>query len=390
MHIFLSAGEPSGDQHAGHLIAELRRRNPQLEFSGFGGPHVEEAGCRLLYRLTDLAVMGVFAVIPLLRKFFGLVKQAERHFRETRPDAVVLIDFPGFNWHIARKARAAGIPVFYFLPPQLWAWAPWRIRKMRRLVDTVLCGLPFERDWYADRNIEAQYVGHPFFDEVAEHRIDAETCSTIRSGAERVLGILPGSRDKEIERNWPVMLDIVRRLHKRLPNVRLAVASYKMSQRDRCKELHEQSGGGLPLDFHVAQTPEVIEAADCCLMVSGSVSLELLARQTPACVLYGISHILGFFKKWFLNVDYVTLPNLFVDGPLFPEWVFPGNPESVRLEIAETLCGWLADPALRAEKVTEIAAARDAFVRTGAIGNTAQAILDRLAAPAGETLHRAA
>src|SRR5690606_5128276 len=128
-----------------------------------------------------------------------------------RPDAVVLIDFPGFNWWIARKAKAAGIPVLYYLPPQLWAWGPWRIRKVRKFVDHVLCGLPFEYDWYATRGISAEYVGHPFFDEVADHPLDPEFCRQWTSPGEdgpRTIGILPGSRNHEVHRNWPMMLEI--------------------------------------------------------------------------------------------------------------------------------------------------------------------------------------
>src|SRR5690242_1060871 len=134
MHIFFSAGEPSGDLHAAKLVSELKREVPGLECSGFGGPLMESAGCRLLYRLTDLAVMGILPVIPLLVKFIGLISQARRSFEAHKPDAVVLVDFPGFNWWIARHAKRLGIPVFYYLPPQLWAWAPWRVKRMRKFV----------------------------------------------------------------------------------------------------------------------------------------------------------------------------------------------------------------------------------------------------------------
>ena len=122
MRVFFSVGEPSGDQHAAHLIAELRRRVPGVEAVGFGGPLMEQAGARLLFRMTDLAVMGIFRVIPMLLTFWRLHRQAKRSFDESRPDAVVLVDFPGFNWHVARAAKKRGIPVFYYMPPQLWAW----------------------------------------------------------------------------------------------------------------------------------------------------------------------------------------------------------------------------------------------------------------------------
>ena len=124
MHIFFSTGEPSGDQHAAHLVRALRERVPGARFSGFGGPQLEQAGAEVLYPLTEMAVMGITAVLPLLKKFYDIAQQGRRFIKEQRPDAVVLIDFPGFNWHIAKYAKQAGIPVYYYCPPQLWAYRP--------------------------------------------------------------------------------------------------------------------------------------------------------------------------------------------------------------------------------------------------------------------------
>jgi lipid-A-disaccharide synthase len=390
MHIFLSAGEPSGDQHAAHLIEELRRQRPDATFTGFGGPMMQRAGCELLYRLTDLAVMFIFSAIPHLRTFFRLVQQADDFFRGERPDAVVLVDYPGFNWHVARKAKAAGIPVFFYLPPQLWAWGPWRAKKMRKFVDHVLSGLPFEPEWYARRGIHAEYVGHPFFDEIAEHRLDRAFCASLQSSDGKLLGVLPGSRDKEIERNWPIMLHMLRQVHAALPQVRFEVASYNDRQRDRCVELLKQSGLELPIVFHVGRTPEIIEAADCCLMVSGSVSLEMLSRTTPACVVYSLTRVANFFKQRFLNVPYITLPNLFAGKEVLPEWVISGSPRRAVEEISATLCGWLSNPRLRTQRIVELRELRDAVMRTGASRNTAAAILRCLPPAADMTPRRAA
>jgi len=142
--IFFSVGEPSGDLHGANLIRQLRELCPNIEAVGYGGPKMAEAGCRLHADLTALAVMWFSRAIANLHKFWDLASRADRYFRHHRPDAVVLIDYPGFNWWIARRAKAHGIPVFYYSPPQIWAWARWRVKKMRRLVDHILCGLPFE------------------------------------------------------------------------------------------------------------------------------------------------------------------------------------------------------------------------------------------------------
>src|SRR5271156_5972342 len=164
MRIFISAGEPSGDLHGANLIQSLRQQRPDLEFIGFGGPRMEAAGARLLYPLCQLAVMWFLRVLLNATTFLKVLSQADRYFRHRRPDAVILIDYPGFHWWLARRARFHGIPVFYFVPPQLWAWAGWRVEKMRRFVDHVLCSLPFEEAWYAERGVKARYVGHPYFD----------------------------------------------------------------------------------------------------------------------------------------------------------------------------------------------------------------------------------
>src|SRR5262249_44554395 len=161
----LSAGEPSGDLHAANLIRALRRHDSGVECVGFGGDSMEAAGGRLLYPLCRLAVMWFLRVLTNAVTFLRLLSRADRFLRDERPDAVVLIDYPGFNFQLARLAHARGIPVFWFVPPQLWAWAGWRVRKMRRWVDHLLCSLPFEESWYRERGVPAHYLGHPYFDE---------------------------------------------------------------------------------------------------------------------------------------------------------------------------------------------------------------------------------
>lgn len=390
MHIFFSVGEPSGDQHAAHLIRELKSRRPELEVTGFGGPHMQAEGCRILYRLTDLAVMFIWSVVPLLRKFIRLVKRAERFFADERPDAVVLVDFPGFNWHIARKAKAAGIPVFYYLPPQLWAWAPWRIRKVRKNVDYVLSSLPFEKEWYTERGIDAEYVGHPFFDEVAGRQLDNLLCDAMHRDDRKLLGILPGSRDKEIEKNWPMMLDALQRVQADVPNTRFAVASFNEKQASRCRAMAQERACDLPLDFFVGKMSEIIESADCCFMVSGSVSLELLARATPAVVVYNISRIAAVAKRVFLNVDFISLPNLIAGDPVLPEWVVSPFSRSPVDEISRTLCTWLTDDGARQIAVDRLTRLRDDVVQPGASATTAKAILRRLPPRISRRISRAA
>lgn len=389
MKIFFSVGEPSGDQHAAHLIEELRARRPELEFEGYGGPRMEQAGCRLHFRLTDLAVMGIWRVLPLLWKFLTLVRQAERSFRESPPDAVVLVDFPGFNWWIARKAKAAGIPVFYYMPPQLWAWASWRVKKVRRFVDCVLSALPFERDWYAARGVNVEYVGHPFFDEVAHRRLDGGFVESLRSGAGRTVGLLPGSRDHEVSRNFPVMLAIVEKLTRRHPDLRFAVACYKESHRDACRQMLDRRGPRLPVELFVGKTSEIIEASRCCLMVSGSVSLEMLARETPAVVMYSVDRITYWIGRMLISCRFMSLPNLIAGRALLPEFLIVGRPGGELAAMTGIVDGWLADPALLALSHRELRRLKEEVVQSGATERAADAILRPLETPAQPVRHAA-
>ncbi len=379
MHIFFSVGEPSGDQHTAHLIRALRRRRPDLVLSGYGGPQMRQAGCRLDCELTNLAVMGIFQVIPLLWTFLKLVRQAERLFRETRPDAVVLVDFPGFNWWIARKAKAAGIPVFYYLPPQLWAWASWRVRRMRKFVDHILCGLPFEPDWYAERGLSAQYVGHPFFDEAADYKLDQPFCRQWFTSERPIVGILPGSRNHEIEINFPLQIRIMERVAAKYPHVKFLVACYKDRHLQRCRQLLESRGGSLPVELFVGRTSEIVEVASCCVMVSGSVSLEMLVRAKPAVVVYRVGPFTYGIFRMFVRVKSITLPNLIARQKLLPEWCVVFRPERDVRAMSAVIEEWLGSPIKLAQSARELCKLRDEIVKVGATARTADCILGHLA-----------
>jgi len=387
MHIFFSVGEPSGDLHAAKLIGELKSRVPELRCSAYGGVQMESAGCEIVYRLTNLAVMGIVDVVPLLWRFVRLLWQAKRWIDDQRPDAVVLVDFPGFNWWIARIAKRRGIPVFYYLPPQLWAWAPWRVRKMRKLVDLVLCCLPFELDWYRRRNVAARYVGHPFFDEVAEKRLDIGFLGRLRptDADSPIVGILPGSRKMEIERNFAVQVHVMHELHRRHPQVQFLVACLREEHRGACAAWLAQTGLLLPVRFEAGKTSEIIELSDVCLMVSGSVSLEVLARHTPAVVIYCIGRLHRLIGRFVITCRFITLTNLIAGRPVMPEFVMPEFVPSKPIdpsvdEIVETLSRWLGDRTARETKVEEIRRLSAQVAAPGATRHAADAILERLQA----------
>ena len=390
MRIFFSVGEPSGDQHAAHLIRELQTQRPGIECVGYGGPLMRAAGCRIDFQLTDMAVMGLLKVLPLLPKFFRLFRQAKTQLQRERPDAVVLVDFPGFNWWIASAAKKLGIPVFYYCPPQLWAWASWRIRKVKRFVDHVLACLPFEAEWYQQRGVPAEYVGHPFFDEVAEKQLDPLFLEHQRSQRGLRVAILPGSRKHEVHANFPVQVEVVRKLSQRFPEVRFLVANYKESQQRFCEATLQRIAPDVAMEFHTGKTSEILEVADCCLMVSGSVSLEVLARGVPAIVQYRADWLFVLVARLLVTCKYMSLPNLIVDRLIMPEHPIAGSPHPHIDQMADRLTHWLSDPLELARVAKPLNELRETLVRTGATRTAARIVLERLAVPAIGEQRRAA
>lgn len=377
MHIFVSAGEPSGDLHAANLVRSLRQRRPDATFAGFGGPHLAEAGADVIYPLVDLAVMWFSRVLLNIHKFLGIVAQADRYFRDHRPDVVVLIDYPGLHWWIAAKAKARGIPVVYYVPPQIWAWAGWRVKKVRKYVDLVLCSLPFEPAWYHARGVaNALYVGHPYFDELLGRPIDADFLLTEKSAAGPVLAILPGSRTQELTRNLPVMLRAAVKLQARRPDVRFVIACLHDRHKAMASALVAEIAPDLPLTVYAARTPELIQLADVCWAVSGSVGLELMMEALPTVVLYKVRRFDLFIARRFIKSKYISLVNLLAGVEAMPEYL---TDRDVSTDLAAWAGLWLDDPAEHARESSALAALRARVAVPGASDRAADEILRALA-----------
>ncbi len=394
--IFFSVGEPSGDLHGANLIRALRQSSPDILCEGFGGERMEEAGCRLLYPLSQHSVVGFLRVLLQIRQFVRLVNQATDHLRRHRPDAVVLIDYPGFNWWMARRAKALGIPVFYFVPPQIWAWASWRVNKMRRFVDHVLCTLPFERPWYNARGIDSPYIGHPYFDALEQQTLDANFVAVQQARREPIVALLPGSRRQEVENNFSSQLRAVAHILQQYPQCRFLTACFKREHADHiaavlrkdfpAPERHDEGtlergyrgAWSLPVELCVGRTAEIIHLAHSCIAVSGSVSLELLFAQKPAVILYRGSVAAVFLYHLVRNVKQISLVNLLANRPLYPEFVGHRCPG---VAMGERVLSWLREPQTHAKLRQELAELCAEVGQPGACVRAAEYILSTLEHP---------
>jgi lipid-A-disaccharide synthase len=379
MLIFVSAGEPSGDLHAANLIRAVRTLAPEARFIGFGGDRMVEAGATLRYPLVNLAVMWFLNVLINIVTFIRLIFMADRIFRDERPDAVVLVDYPGLHWWIARRAKARGVPVFYFVPPQIWAWAGWRVRKVRRFVDQVLCSLPFEPSWYHARGVAAAvHVGHPYFDELAERPLDHGFLDTQRARTGPLVAILPGSRTQEVVHNLPDMIKAATKLAGKRPDVRFAIACLRESHKELATHIvgqttaREAPGCRPAIEIHAGRTAELIRMARVAWAVSGSVGLELMVEELPSVVIYKVKRFELWVARPFIRSKYISLVNLLADGEVFPEFL---TWQDVSDDLVHWADAWLDDSYERAIATATLATLRHHVARPGASIRAAECII---------------
>lgn len=353
---FISAGDPSGDVHAQKLVNALSRRLPTARFVGFAGPKTAETVCDVRFDLTKYAAMMLKKALLNIPIYFKLLAQADRIFREEKPDAVILVDFPGFNFRIAQKAKAAGIPVIYFMPPQIWGWGQWRVKKMRKYVDLVLSCFEFEHEWFSNHGCRSVFVSHPFFEESRSRTLDhsfmdnlvsewanSTLDKTNQEGSNlKSLIVLPGSRDQEVKSNLPFLLSILKEVTEKTPEVRPIFAAYKPEQAEFIRQILSERS--LDYAVYAEKTPELLRVATCCLGVSGSVSIEALSLHKPLVIIYKISRLEYFALRFLKRVKFITLSNILWvhtlkdETPFYPKGKIASKTEHTTHERNLMLC----------------------------------------------------
>jgi len=333
------AGEASGDLHGARLVQAMQTLEPHLVFSGIGGAELRKAGVEILYDAAKIAVVGFIEVLSHLRDIISAQKILRRRLASDRPALLILIDFPDFNFLLARKAKKLGIPVFYYISPQVWAWRSGRVKTIGRLVDRIGVILPFEEQYYRERGVEAHYVGHPLLDSVQAHigRDQFSRQLNIPPG-KKLVGILPGSRIKEIKRLLPVFLQashLFQRKCGEIPSFLIPCAPTLTEQELRESGIDEWKS---KLDLHIVHENryELMAACDVVIAASGTVTLELLLVDTPMVVAYKLSPRTYQLGKLLVKVDYFSLVNLIAGEEIVPELLQEeASPERISDEMIE-------------------------------------------------------
>jgi len=369
--ILFVVGDHSGDIAAAETIRVLRKLRPDARIAGLGGPAMAEAGCDIIYPLVELAIMWFRQVYDNIHRIIHIQRLGLDYVDRVGVDVVVPVDYPGFNLFFARWLMSRRIPVAYYISPQIWAWFPWRIRKIRRRVTKMLVILPFEEQLYRDAGVPVSYVGHPLGDFFANVRLGPPLKERLGIGrGEQLIGLFPGSRDAEVERMLPVMLRAAQELARRRSDCRFAVA---------CRnEVHRKVIGAklAGFDVEVQVTNDVLELmrdADFAYVTSGTATLQLAHFLTPMVVLYRVGTLSWFLGKALMRCPYIALVNLMAGREVVPEFLLRRDRPTLLADAAEHL---LEDGAPRKSVLAGLREIKDIIDEPGAAEYAAREILE--------------
>ncbi|MHC4658787.1 MAG: lipid-A-disaccharide synthase [Planctomycetota bacterium] len=316
--VFVSAAEPSGDSHCAGLISALRKGSYDIDFVGVGGPKMAAAGCELLETTIGRASMA-YKAFGHVAHYYKLIKRIGRYLKSNKVDLVIVCDSPAFNFHVAKAAKKAGIKTVFYVAPQLWAWAGWRIRKLRKYCDKLCCILPFEQKWFSERGVDTVLVGNPLLDDLpaglSANRKDYGGFEP-RSAA---FAIMPGSRDAEIDSLWRPMQQIALRLKQKYPQATFVTVAV---DDERKQILKAKQIKGFECEYTVGSVSGTACEADFAIVASGSATLQVAAAGCPMVTMYQSSRILWhLLGRWVVKTKYLSLVNVLAGRELVPEFM---------------------------------------------------------------------
>jgi lipid-A-disaccharide synthase len=372
--IFITVAEVSGDQHAAHLIRSLRQLDPTLVIEGLGGPQMRDAGAIIHHETVKSAAMGISAAWRA-PEVWRLLRWTRNHFKTNPPDLQICCDSWGMNNYFARLAHDLGIPVLYYIAPQVWASREGRVKKLRKWVNRLACILPFEEEYFRGHGVNATFVGHPLFDQLPPR--PPRGIANDFSDRPPVVGLLPGSRRAEAQKNLPAMLLVADRIRAKFPGVKFLVPTTAGTD----SVVRSLVNGTPDLQYQQNAFDEVVPRCDLCITVSGTATLHLAGHLVPMLVVYRVTPFIWHaFGRWLVHTRTFALVNLLNEGrqhivPEFIPWF--GDPDAV----ANAAIDFLANPKSRTEQVDRLAKMISSLDKPGASMNVARMALEMIEKP---------
>ncbi len=365
--VMVIAGEASGEARAARLVEELRRLHPQTSFFGIGGERMRTAGVDTLVDCREMAVLGLFEVLRHYRRIKGVLERMRELLRSERPDLLILVDYSGFNLRLAPTAKELGIPVLYYISPQVWAWRKKRIIKIREVVDQMVVVFPFEVPLYEKAGVPVQYVGHPLLDEVHSELDRTAALNAFGLDPKRpTIGLFPGSRRNEVQRLLPTLLDAAERIHAERPEIQFLLPQATTIERAEIDNLHADRS--LPLTVVENRFYDVTRACDAIVTASGTATLEIALMGVPLVVVYRIASLSYHIIRRLVRLKHIAMCNI-VAGEEVAKELLQGEVTAQR--ISKELLR-LLDPKVHAETTARLSKIRETLGEPGGAGRAAK------------------
>ena len=368
--ILIVAGETSGDEHASGLVREINQLDPNLSFFGIGGERLAEEGVSVVEHIDTMAIMGFTEVVSRYSHLRRVYNRLLREVEIRKPARAILVDYPGFNLKLAQALRKLGVPIIYFISPQLWAWREKRVEIIRECVDQMICIFPFEEAWYNERGVNANFIGHPFMDR------EPPTCSrgefAARHGIEKdetIVCLMPGSRQQEVDRHMPAMVQAVGKIREHRPDVKAIIAKSELVT------IVSPLAEGIMVEDEEPILSLV--HADVAVVASGTATVEAALYGIPSVVIYRLSPLSWMIARKVAKTPFIAMPNLIAGREVLPELLQgDATAERISYQMRELLDSAENRQAMK-EGLKEV---RQKMGRPGALGRGARLIVDRMEA----------
>jgi lipid-A-disaccharide synthase len=368
------AGEASADLHGSNLVKAIKRLDPSFSFIGIGGEKMRDAGVKILFTSSEMAVVGATEALAKIRTIFKAAKEIKSRLKSENPDLLILIDYPEFNIHIARTAKKFRVPVLYFISPQIWAWRKGRVKKIARRVDRMAVILPFEKEFYKEREVKVDYVGHPILDILPAEKKKEEIMQGMSFDNNfPTVALIPGSREEEIKRMLPPMVEAVELLKEKSPGIRCIIPIAPTISVDLIKSILKNYP--IKIDLSNSNIYDVLSDCHAAMVTSGTATLETALMRVPMVVAYKLSTLSYWAGRLMVDVPYISLANLVAGEQVVTELL---QNDVTPVRIAEEMTLILYDNKVREEMIKKMGKMRKRLGKGSASIKTAEIAVEMI------------